>query len=303
MTPVPAIPPDVGGRVLSSLSLARTGRRALPPISAERHLRRRRAALRDGDRRRRRSADARSRRSRPRSAARMPPRPRSRAPGDPAGARGDHPAGAREGSGESLPACLGTARRSAPRPPRDSDARRPARRLLAAAARAAQAALAAGVAHCLVALVGDGALVVDARPNAPVAERSAILVSDIANGTADPDFDGTLRQAVSVYLGAVAVSGSRVGRADPQHAAADGTQAGRADDPRRCRRALSAARACRRCSKAASRRSADDGRRARRDRLPHRRHDRARQQRRGRAQGRRPARARRADLHDPAVAR
>ncbi|MBA2304326.1 MAG: protein kinase, partial [Acidobacteria bacterium] len=33
-----------------------------------------------------------------------------------------------------------------------------------------------------------------------VVERSAILVSDISNGTADPDFDGTLRQAVSVYL-------------------------------------------------------------------------------------------------------
>ena len=37
-------------------------------------------------------------------------------------------------------------------------------------------------------------------PAPPVVERSAILVSDIANGTADPDFDGTLRQAVSVYL-------------------------------------------------------------------------------------------------------
>jgi tetratricopeptide (TPR) repeat protein len=35
---------------------------------------------------------------------------------------------------------------------------------------------------------------------APVVERSEILVTDIANGTADPDFDGTLRQAVSVYL-------------------------------------------------------------------------------------------------------
>jgi eukaryotic-like serine/threonine-protein kinase len=33
-----------------------------------------------------------------------------------------------------------------------------------------------------------------------VVERSSILVSDIVNGTADPDFDGTLRQAVSVYL-------------------------------------------------------------------------------------------------------
>jgi eukaryotic-like serine/threonine-protein kinase len=39
------------------------------------------------------------------------------------------------------------------------------------------------------------------EPSAPpVVERNAILVSDIANGTADPDFDGTLRQAVSVYL-------------------------------------------------------------------------------------------------------
>ena len=34
----------------------------------------------------------------------------------------------------------------------------------------------------------------------PVVERNAILVSDIVNGTADPDFEGTLRQAVSVYL-------------------------------------------------------------------------------------------------------
>jgi Flp pilus assembly protein TadD/tRNA A-37 threonylcarbamoyl transferase component Bud32 len=33
-----------------------------------------------------------------------------------------------------------------------------------------------------------------------VVERNAILVSDIVNGTADPDFDGTLRQAVSIYL-------------------------------------------------------------------------------------------------------
>ena len=34
----------------------------------------------------------------------------------------------------------------------------------------------------------------------PVVERSAILVGDIANGTGDPDFDGTLRQGISVYL-------------------------------------------------------------------------------------------------------
>jgi tetratricopeptide (TPR) repeat protein/tRNA A-37 threonylcarbamoyl transferase component Bud32 len=31
--------------------------------------------------------------------------------------------------------------------------------------------------------------------------RNAVLVSHIANGTADPDFDGTLREAVTVYLG------------------------------------------------------------------------------------------------------
>ncbi len=31
-------------------------------------------------------------------------------------------------------------------------------------------------------------------------QRSTVLVSQIANGTADPDFDGTLREAVTVYL-------------------------------------------------------------------------------------------------------
>ena len=31
--------------------------------------------------------------------------------------------------------------------------------------------------------------------------RNTVLLSDIANGTGDPDFDGTLRQAVGVYLG------------------------------------------------------------------------------------------------------
>lgn len=31
--------------------------------------------------------------------------------------------------------------------------------------------------------------------------RNTVLLSDIVNGTADPDFQGTLRQAVSVYLG------------------------------------------------------------------------------------------------------
>ena len=37
-------------------------------------------------------------------------------------------------------------------------------------------------------------------PAAAAVERSAVLVSHIANGTADPDFDGTLREAVTVYL-------------------------------------------------------------------------------------------------------
>jgi tetratricopeptide (TPR) repeat protein len=37
------------------------------------------------------------------------------------------------------------------------------------------------------------------RESAP--PRNAVLVSHIANGTADPDFDGTLREAVTVYLG------------------------------------------------------------------------------------------------------
>jgi tRNA A-37 threonylcarbamoyl transferase component Bud32 len=35
---------------------------------------------------------------------------------------------------------------------------------------------------------------------AAAAARNTVLVSHIANGTADPDFDGTLREAVSVYL-------------------------------------------------------------------------------------------------------
>lgn len=37
-----------------------------------------------------------------------------------------------------------------------------------------------------------------ATPGRP---RNTVLLSDIVNGTADPDFQGTLRQAVSVYLG------------------------------------------------------------------------------------------------------
>ncbi len=59
-------------------------------------------------------------------------------------------------------------------------------------------AIAAGVV-LLVALIGTARWWWKSG-NEPVPERSTILVSHIANGTADPDFDGTLREAVSVYL-------------------------------------------------------------------------------------------------------
>jgi len=50
-----------------------------------------------------------------------------------------------------------------------------------------------------LALVGSAGWWWTNRDTASV-ERSAILLGDIANGTADPDFDGTLREAISVYL-------------------------------------------------------------------------------------------------------
>ena len=52
-------------------------------------------------------------------------------------------------------------------------------------------------------LVATAALVLAGRASgwwASRTERSSVLVSHIANGTADPDFDGTLREAVTVYL-------------------------------------------------------------------------------------------------------
>ncbi|HSJ96813.1 MAG TPA: protein kinase, partial [Myxococcota bacterium] len=39
------------------------------------------------------------------------------------------------------------------------------------------------------------------RDAASAAPRSTVLVGHLANGTADPDFDGTLREALAVYLG------------------------------------------------------------------------------------------------------
>ena len=55
-------------------------------------------------------------------------------------------------------------------------------------------------------------VVVDAgRPVTPI-ERHAVLIGSVANGTNDPDFDGTLRQALTVLPGPDSVPGSRVAR-------------------------------------------------------------------------------------------
>ena len=60
-------------------------------------------------------------------------------------------------------------------------------------------AVAAGVVLLVLALTASKrSWWTSARPD--VVQRNSILVSQIANGTGDPDFDGTLRQAVSVYL-------------------------------------------------------------------------------------------------------
>jgi serine/threonine protein kinase/tetratricopeptide (TPR) repeat protein len=52
----------------------------------------------------------------------------------------------------------------------------------------------------IVALAGTAGWWWRSTRTPPVVERSSILLSEIANGTADADFDGTLRQAISVYL-------------------------------------------------------------------------------------------------------
>jgi tetratricopeptide (TPR) repeat protein/tRNA A-37 threonylcarbamoyl transferase component Bud32 len=56
-----------------------------------------------------------------------------------------------------------------------------------------------------VALVAVVGLAVAGTPrlwrNGARVERSTVMLSQIANGTGDPDFDGTLREAVTVYLG------------------------------------------------------------------------------------------------------
>jgi len=63
----------------------------------------------------------------------------------------------------------------------------------------------AAIAGVCVVLAGAGVLAwwLGWRPGGPAAARprNTVLLSDILNGTPDPDFQGTLRQAVSVYLG------------------------------------------------------------------------------------------------------
>jgi eukaryotic-like serine/threonine-protein kinase len=60
--------------------------------------------------------------------------------------------------------------------------------------------LAGAAAATLAAMAGGWWWWRHAHPAGPV-ERHALLVGSIANGTNDPDFDGTLRQALTVHLG------------------------------------------------------------------------------------------------------
>ncbi|HEU4701143.1 MAG TPA: protein kinase, partial [Conexibacter sp.] len=62
-------------------------------------------------------------------------------------------------------------------------------------------AYAVGAALLLAVAVVAGLRARWANGGGAAVERNTVLVSHIANGTADPDFDGTLREAVTVYLG------------------------------------------------------------------------------------------------------
>ena len=61
-------------------------------------------------------------------------------------------------------------------------------------------AAAGGAALAVLVALAGGAWWWTHRP-APVVQRSTILVSQIANGTGEPEFEGTLREAIAVYLG------------------------------------------------------------------------------------------------------
>jgi tetratricopeptide (TPR) repeat protein len=87
-----------------------------------------------------------------------------------------------------------------------TDLRRTRRRLETSGSGALQARRPRGGARLAAAVLGVALLGTAAwwwwwplRTGAPV-ERHAILVGSIANGTNDPDFDGTLRQALTIHL-------------------------------------------------------------------------------------------------------
>jgi serine/threonine protein kinase/tetratricopeptide (TPR) repeat protein len=65
-----------------------------------------------------------------------------------------------------------------------------------------RALLVAAASVCLLVTSGLAAWRLGWLPGAAAARpRNTVLLSEIVNGTADPDFEGTLRQAVGVYLG------------------------------------------------------------------------------------------------------
>jgi tetratricopeptide (TPR) repeat protein len=67
-------------------------------------------------------------------------------------------------------------------------------------ARRRRAAMLVAAAVLVAALAGAAVWWRQAQPVVPVA-RHAVLIGSVANGTNDPDFDGTLRQALTVHLG------------------------------------------------------------------------------------------------------
>jgi tetratricopeptide (TPR) repeat protein len=76
----------------------------------------------------------------------------------------------------------------------------PAAAAIPPARRPTRALLIGGTALVLVAVLVLAGIARGWWSNGRRIERSTVLVSHIANGTADPDFDGTLREAVTVYL-------------------------------------------------------------------------------------------------------
>ena len=179
------------GGVLPSVPLAGTGRR-FPRGCAKRHLRDRRAPLRDGDR-----------------SARVQGQQLGEIASDISNAVPVAPRRIRKTLPRALEAIILRALDKSPadRYQRASDLVDDLRRVRRAidgpigilwrGARRGRAGIVTAAGLVLLAMMGTAGWWW--KRSTPV-ERSAILVSDIANGTADPDFEGTLREAVSVYL-------------------------------------------------------------------------------------------------------